>query len=260
MTNPVLYQSPVVLTAEGHGHKRILPTGNFSFAVGAGAIPLAAAEFAAACRTLPIVFTDEESPLPVAVVGIEGANAFVDGAGNWDSRTYMPDYVRRYPFIFVKDEDRGLYHLCIDEAFAGLNEQEGEALFVNGQPSLFIKSVMEFCQGYQARFERTVAFCAELKRLDLLVPYTASLAQAQGPAKVIAGFRIIDLRRWQDLPDADVAALKQQGWLEVIVAHLISQGNWQGLADRARGVETVEDKQAEAVDGKAKKRSGAANK
>lgn len=257
MTNPVLYQSPTVLTAEGFGRKRVSPAGNFSFAVKAGAIPLAANEFTAACRTLPIVFTNEDCPLPVAVVGIEGANSFIDADGSWDRRCYLPDYVRRYPFIFFKDEVRGVFHLCVDEAFAGLNEDDGEPLFVNGQPSLFTKSVMEYCQGYQARFEHTEAFCAELKRLDLLVPYTASLAQPQGAAQAIAGFQIVDPQRWQLLPDADLVSLRKQGWLEAVVAHLISQANWQDLADRKH---FIAGKQAEAGDGKGKKRSVPASK
>ena len=74
------------------------------FARKLNAIPVSFSEFAAAARDYPIVFTSGDngkSFAPVAVLGHgrrrEPAPARADG---WAPGTYLPAYLRRYPFAW----------------------------------------------------------------------------------------------------------------------------------------------------------------
>ena len=66
---PLLYKRVVLLTGERHREKTIKRTGNYTFATATNSIPLTLAEFPAAVRHYPIVFTTGESPSPWSACG-----------------------------------------------------------------------------------------------------------------------------------------------------------------------------------------------
>ena len=72
------------------------------FSLNLHAVPLGASELAFALRDYPIVFQQRKADggfEAVALLGIqEGQNLFVMPDGRWDRRTYIPAYIRRYPF------------------------------------------------------------------------------------------------------------------------------------------------------------------
>jgi hypothetical protein len=230
---PPLYARPAVLAAERFGSKRLSPITGYDFARRVTALPLTVQEFGLACRSWPVVFGDDAAALPLVVLGWEGTNVAVEPNGNWRQGAYLPDYVRRYPFIFLHDQQNDRYVLCLDEAFPGLNDKEGEALFEDGKPSAFIQKVLEGCKVYQSRHDVTAAFCQELIRLDLLVPYQVQITGPDGVPKTVSGFRIVDEQRWRKVSDADLLKLRERGWIEPIIAHLISMQSWRTMAEMA---------------------------
>ena len=44
-------------------------------------------------------------PTPVALLGLDwrAATLFVEPAGAWRADTYIPAYIRAFPFVFVED-------------------------------------------------------------------------------------------------------------------------------------------------------------
>jgi hypothetical protein len=98
---PLFYQRPEPLRADQHAAYRLVSKPDFKFAAKTNAVPIMASEFVAAARHYPIVFAGTPV-MPAAVLGFEQFNLFVDDEGLWqDSRTYIPAYVRRYPFTFI---------------------------------------------------------------------------------------------------------------------------------------------------------------
>src|SRR5262249_27164470 len=83
---------------------------------------------------------------------------------------YIPAFVRRYPFVFFSRDDSKTFTLCIDEAFPGFNQSgRGERLFGDdGKPTPYVENVVKFLGQYQREFQRTHAFCRNLKDLTLL--------------------------------------------------------------------------------------------
>jgi hypothetical protein len=65
-------------------------------------------EFAIAARDLLIVFAgnDAKDAGPVALLGLrQNENLYVDAEGQWAANTYVPAFVRRYPFVLAEKPD-----------------------------------------------------------------------------------------------------------------------------------------------------------
>jgi hypothetical protein len=232
--HPPLYQRPAAVEPTRFAGTKVAGVNDFGFAAAADSLPLTVPEFVEACRTLPIVFADSTLPLPVVVTAIAGRSAVVNAAGQWSPDAYLPDYIRRYPFVLAAPSDTSdVFTLCIDEAFSGLNDKEGEPLFVGGHPSLFTKTVLDYCRAYQERHQWTKTFVAALEELDLLQPSQVALRLPDGSQHTIGGFKLVDRDRWNALDDSAILTLRAKGFLEPVICHLISQGNWLSIAARA---------------------------
>jgi hypothetical protein len=158
---------------------------------------------------LPIVFSDEAQPQPLAVLGLrERQNLFVDDHGRWLAGTYVPAYVRRHPFIFLEDAGRDTLTLCIDEAAPQLvADGTGQALFDEaGAPTAVTRNALDFCRDYQAHHRLTRTFVDALVAADVLVDHRAEVTLAAGGAPLaLQGFKVVD-------EPAVVAALRRDAW------------------------------------------------
>lgn len=234
MPEALLYENPVLLDRDRHRHRRIATRRGFAFARGANSLPLACAEFGEACKAYAIVFTRETGGriTPVVLLGLrERENLFVDAQGNWTAG-YVPAFVRRYPFVLAELPDRQM-GVCIDEAHAGVNETEGEALFdADGKDTPFLAGAMEFLNRYQVEYLRTAGFCQRLMDAGLLIPMNARADMADGSQFMVSDFLIVDEKRLMALPDATALALFRSGDLHLVSLHLVSLSNMQRLTDK----------------------------
>ena len=77
-------------------------------------VPLTVTEFSAAALSYPIIFVGNDKT-PVAVMGVrQNENEYIDATGQPDPDTYLPAFVRRYPFVFMQADTDGDYLLAID--------------------------------------------------------------------------------------------------------------------------------------------------
>lgn len=233
-TLPLFYAQPKVLQPRRHGTRSLAGSADYRFSAATNAVPLVAAEMPSAARCFPVVFTDAAVPQPVAVLGLRaGQNLFVDAQGQWQPGSYVPAYVRRYPFIFLENEDRTEYTLCIDEAAAAVVPGSWNPLFdAAGQPTPLTRSALAFCRDYQAQHEPTQAFTQALAAAQLLVDHRADITLKDGQQLSLSGFKVIDPARFDALPDAEFCRWRTRGWLPWVYAHFASVGAWSGLMDR----------------------------
>src|SRR5258708_11407405 len=128
---PLFYKDPHVLEPGRHRSAGLVIPEGMGFAAATNSVPIAADEFFAAQAHYPIVFTSGDAPSAVAVVGVFGdRNAFLDAAGRWQAGAYVPAYVRRYPFIFVRgDSTPERWMLAVDEASSAYRAAEGRPFF-----------------------------------------------------------------------------------------------------------------------------------
>jgi len=231
---PLFYQRPRPLRAADDKNLSLSSVTNFSFAAEAHVIPLVAAEIPSACRHYPILFTAGPSPQLVVLTGLRaGKNPFVEGDGDWSAGFYVPAYVRRYPFIFMENEDKSEFTLCIDEAAPSIVKGRKNPVFdKDGAPSEITNSALAFCREYQAHYVYTAEFIKALSDANLLVDHRADVTLVGGEKLSLAGFQIIDEERFNNLPDERFLEWRRKGWLSLAICHFVSTGNWQTLIDR----------------------------
>lgn len=229
-----LYEQPELLTKQDHGHLGVTgPAQPFGFARDIRMAPVVFSEFASAQKHYPVVYSDLESPTPVAVLGVlEDVNLFVDADGGWDPSCYVPSYLRRYPFAFVHRAEEQ-FAVVLDRAAEAISENPEFPFFDGDELTENTQAIMDFCSRYEADRLRTVEFCTRLKELDLLVVQQAGYrpdgAQEDEP---LAQYVSVDVERLNDLDDDVIRTLHRNGSLACIYAQAFSLENWNRLLDR----------------------------
>lgn len=234
-TLPNCYQKPVPLNSELHAARTIgkSPTG-FAFAAASHTVVLAGCEFMDASRFFPILFSAAENgpTMAVALLGLRyGENMFVGVNGEWQAG-YIPAYVRRYPFITAVGE-AGNTVVYMDEAFDGLRVAEGEALFVAGSPSPYLRGILDFMSHFQEQMVLTGNLCEQIRALGLLKPVTMNVTLGDGQKLALSDFMVVDEPKLAEIGKDARDALFCTGALAMIYAHLVSLKAMDDLVARA---------------------------
>lgn len=230
----MFYEKPVALNRETHKKSKIAPSNDFKFSAKTNSIVLTSIEFIEAAKEYPIVFAKmaDGKIIPVALLSLRNdENLFVNADGKWDAR-YIPAFVRRYPFVLA-EKSGDEFTVCIDEAFPGLNDKDGQPLFdEKGENTPFLKNALDFMNNYQAQFKRTESFVNRLKDLDLLTEMSAKAELAGGENYLLGGLMVVDEQKLLKLTPKKAHDLFQSGELGWIYAHLISLSNMSRLLDK----------------------------
>lgn len=225
---PVLYRTAQVITFARHGGAGVSALTNFAFAKDAVAVPLAADEMYVAQAYYPIVFTGNDPPVPMAVLGIS-RNLFVDAEGKWRQGAYLPAYVRRYPFILGRQGGGDAAFLAIDETASCFIAAGGEPFFVNGAPSDLSRKALDFCLALETQLNIARTFGEALLAAGILMTRRADLRMNDGNRLTLDGFRVIDEALYDALPNDTILLWRRNGWLGLLYAQLLSMRKWQEL-------------------------------
>ncbi len=229
-----LYEKPELLTKDVHGSMGFSPADRpFDFVRNVRAVPLTMVEFGSAQRTFPIIFSNMENPVPLAVHGIlDDENLFVDEDGKWDEMCYVPMYLRRYPFAFASDDGERLA-VVVDTAAASVSDDPQYPFFVDGEISEHTEALMHACRQYEAERKRTQEFCDKVKELELLTPLRAThTPEGASEPEPLANYIAIDVEKLNDLPADVVYELHTKGFLSAMYLQLYSLENWRHLMAR----------------------------
>lgn len=227
-----LYEQPELLTTADHASLGLSPVERpYEFVKSVRAVPLVWLEFSSALKDYPIIFSDTESPLPLAVLGVvDDVNLFVDEAGNWERRCYVPFYIRCHPIGFAKGANDQLA-VVIDRAARSISEQPQEPFFAGEKLSEAMQRRVDFCARYNLEREKTRSFAARLKELDLFTGQQVK-HQAGGAEQSLGSYAAVDVDKLGKLDSDTLRSLHAEGWLSAIYAHVFSLENWSRLLDR----------------------------
>lgn len=234
--NLFLYEKPELLTVAEHGDLGVTPSETpYAFAASVRAVPVTLPEIWAAHKDYPIVFTNLETPFPVAVVGVlEDRNLFMRD-GHWEAGRYVPAYLRCHPFAFAAEKD-GRVAVAIDRAAATVSENPKYPFFVDGKLAKETEDLMRFCAQYEAERARTVEFCEHLKALGLLAAQRATHKPDGSDAEeTLASYVSIDAEKLAALGDDAIIELHKAGRLPAAYLQVHSLENWQSLLERRAG-------------------------
>ena len=204
------------------------------------AIPVSFAEFGVAARDYPLVFAsgDEGKTFaPLAVLGLSaGENLFLESDG-WSVRSYVPAYVRRYPFCMarvtldsVEQQDR---LICVEKEFIAADGEDGEAMF-DAQSNALPRwtEIQKLLNEYEADLERTGEMCGIFADYGLLEPFTMQATLAGGAPMNLTGMHRINESKLEFLTAEQLRNLVRKGLFARIYAHLLSLDNFGRLLDR----------------------------
>ncbi len=232
---PLLYRTLAPIVPERHASMKLANNRDFSFAAEANAIPLTVDEIPTAMRHYPIVLAPGKPATPVALVGFErGKNLQVMEDGTWRKGSYIPAYVRRYPFGLVrKSADENSHILCADMSSTLLSETgDGQPLFNEDKsPSETAKRALDFCERYTISTERTRIVMREAEELGLIGPSEVTITRGETKRKV-DGFAVISEEKLRALDDATLADLVRRGVMTIYAAHQMSLANFSSFGDR----------------------------
>jgi hypothetical protein len=202
----------------------------------ANAVPISYSEFTVACHDYPLAFVSTDAGRtfsPVAVLGVaSGENLFLRD-GRWEGSTYVPAYLRRYPFCMarvtlnsVEQADR---LICLEKAYLS---DDGERMFdEKGTPLPAWVPIAKLLQDYEADIERAREMCAILADYTLLEPFTLQ-ASLQAGALSFGGMYRVDEKRLEFLNASQHKTLIRKGLMGRVYAHLISLDNFARLIAR----------------------------
>ena len=227
---PLFYKKPVPVDSKAHA-KLALKKFDLGFTSSVNAVPVNMIEMPQICHFYPIAFSPDENATPVAIMGLrDGENLFVNAKGEWLSQTYVPAYIRRYPFIFSEMPESDKFSLCIDSVDSVADEKGEQRLFdEKGAPTALTNNALEFCKSYHAAAIQTQAFSKALAASGVLVERSVQINTGNNKKISFSGFRIIDEKKLAELDDKTFMEWRNKGWLPFIYAHLFSGSQWQRL-------------------------------
>lgn len=236
----LFYRQPELLNHESHRSLGLrMPARPFEFARKSRALPVTLSEIASAQKHFPIVFSDLENPVPLAVVGtLDDVNLFIDDNGNWERETYIPAYIRCYPFaLAARSNDE--FAVVIDRAADSVSDDPEQPFFGDdNKVTPETQALIDFCGRYDAEAKRTAEFGQRLKELGLLAGQQVTRKTPDGADVPVASYVAVDSDKLNELDDTVVKELFSQGYLAGVFAHLFSLENWQVMIERMAARET----------------------
>jgi len=234
---PLFFTDLVAFDTEAH-RSLTLPAQRqgFAFTAGAPMLPLTFAEAGQALRSYPIVFFPEGDSLTLAVLTglpVDGSrrNLFVDAAGEWRPDTYIPAYVRGYPFIALRPTANAEPILAFDPQAPDFKRAGGQPLVsADGQPSEQLKGILAFQAEYRQLAERTAAMTKALKDAGVLEEGSLQLqAPGSDETQQIGGFLVVSEPKLKALSPDVLKKLMAADALGLAYAQLFSMGSLGNL-------------------------------
>lgn len=231
----LMYERPELLNRETHGALGISrPARPFGFCAKLRAAPLTIGEISLAAKHYPIIFSNTTNFIPLAVFGvIEDLNLFVDEQGAWERNTYIPAFVRRYPFAVASEEGGDKFAIVIDAAHEGVVAGAEFPFFNEDGLSESAERAIEFCRQYEGERRQTEQAMKALEAFDIVAPQSAMFTpEGQSAQQPFAEYFGTDAGRLQDLPDAKFLELRKTGLLPLVHVQLSSMVNWRDMLSR----------------------------
>ncbi|MFA6144986.1 MAG: SapC family protein [Sulfurimonas sp.] len=208
----------------------------FSYAQELISAPITVAEFYECCKDYPIVFVKdaENNWSASAMLGYEEKkNLFINDAGEWEKLRYVPASIRRYPFIYVAQENNQLSLGMESDAKSEAEADRERKLFdAEGKASEFLNGVLGFMNQFQNDATATNNFIKQLDEWELLEEKTAQIMTPDQKSYQINGFYVVNEEKLQHLSKKKKQDICDQNAYPLITAHLISLSNIQRMGIR----------------------------
>lgn len=234
MANVMLfYKNIIPINKITHKNLKFTLQNDMSFAQKTHWVPLANSEYFTAALDYPILFMsaqDEQNKrhyTSIALVGLSNnENDYITTNKNWKKDTYIPAFVRRYPFVLAQIPNEKELSVCFDQGSGMFNEVEGIDLFnADGAVSPFLEERIQFLEKFRIAMDKTSEFIETLANMELLSEKSINVTNDKGHSAQLEHFWIVDEEKLNKLSASQLAKLHKNGFLGCIFAHLMSMNN-----------------------------------
>ncbi|MFC3092690.1 SapC protein [Alteromonas sediminis] len=225
----------VPLDKEKHKDIKIAARPNLEFAKEAHISAASVREFAMLAASMPIVFIEDPNKrfYSVVMLGIEQKQNLFLHDGQWQG-SHVPMNLLRYPFDIKPDGDKlGIY---IDENSYQITD-DGEPLFVDGEPSTFLRSRQQFLTDLANSEMLTQRFVAKLQEHNLLEEINIRIAYQNGEQRNVTGLYSINEKNLLDLSAEAVVDLHKNGFIGAAYTAMVSLGQLNRLVELSNKTE-----------------------
>lgn len=222
------------LNREKHERLRFGPTKDYRFAAEMTLVPIILDEIAAIAREYPIIFPVGDMALPCALVGMRPeTNAYVDDQGHWMA-DYIPLQIRQHPFALAEvpdsqqEDGKKRFTLCLNPEAEEFKDLEGARVFHStGALSPEASAKGELAKKLIERSGITKAMVQVLDKSGLLVERSIKMKLFNDELRTVQGFKVIDEKKLNEMPDEDFVALRNKGVLPLVYAQMMSMANFR---------------------------------
>jgi hypothetical protein len=236
LISPPGYGAIAPLDKHKHAGLGLRPGQSHAWCRELNAVFLNAVEFGKAALDFPIAFARDSRSgefMPMAVLGLQQHNLFVDASGQWRKHSYIPAYVRRYPFCIAEvpmpGGEAAQQMICVQEdQLAAANLPLFDA---RGEPTACWTPIMQLIEAIENARQQTRVLTRRLEALELLTPFDAIALAQSGERLRLKGMFRVDEEKLQQIPGKDLRTLMKKGELRAVYAHLLSLENFARLLD-----------------------------
>ena len=212
---------------ERHAGKGWRQPTDYAFAATRAVTPLLGMEFATAAVAMPIAFIEKSGRyLPVAMMSpVQGHNLFIGPGGQWLG-SYIPAWLRSYPFRLLRTEGGDKMTLCIDEDSGMIVDADVDTqkfFEEDGSPSAAVKATLNFLQQVEQNRSLTDLAVAALAEAGLIGPWPLTVSVDNQP-QTVNGLHRVDEAKLNALDDESFLKLRKSGALPLAYIQLLSMG------------------------------------
>jgi len=213
------------LTASTHARKAWKRPENYGFAAQDAVVSITGEEFSQVGVAMPIAFMAQGDRFDaVAVMSLlPGRNMFVGPSGQWLG-TYVPVFLRTYPFRAVPIQGQEESALCVDEDSGLIVDADGKAepfFDADGKLAASVEPVWKLLVEVDANRRKTAVAIAALQDASLICPWAITV-KVDGVDKTVDGLFRIDEAALNRLDDDAFLKLRRVGALPLAYVQLLS--------------------------------------
>ena len=231
-----MYKNLEILNKITHKNKSVKEVKNFFYAKNLTSAPITSAEFFESCKNYPIFFAKDKDNnwFSSVILGYkENINLFVDEKGNWQKSHYIPAFVRKYPFVFIKEENKDNLFLALDKEYlSDERSDEIRKLFDdNGENTNILNKVVTFLNQFHLDSMATKEFIKQLDEWEILEERVVTINDKKEQSN-ISGLYVINEEKLKNLSKKKKNEINDKNAIPLITAHLISLSNIQKLTGK----------------------------
>jgi len=212
-----LFINPIIVSPENNVFIPYIE--DYSFLKEEIFIPLGFKEIFKAVRFFPVFFIKNKKGeiLPIALMGIEGENLFINSKGEFQENVYIPAVIRAYPFgIASIDGDSGRNPVVIESNYLKEKVEKKNDFYTSDKQltSEALKIVNLLKETYED-LELAKAILAILYSNGLLKNSQIEIETPKGKF-VLENLWVVDRKEVERLKDKELIKFYKQGYLDII--------------------------------------------